>query len=63
MGTGQGLYGLRDLHGKGHVITGDRIMTAGAGIDAVMDHVNVMVVTGIGVRKVRSISHYGKESC
>jgi hypothetical protein len=29
----------------GRVIMGDRIVTAGAGIDAVMDHVNVTVIT------------------
>jgi len=42
---GRGSYGLRDVCGKGHVIMGDRIMTAGAGIDAVTDHMIVTVIT------------------
>jgi len=44
-GTGQETYGLRNVCGKGHVIAEDRIETAGAGIDAVTDHMIVMVVT------------------
>jgi hypothetical protein len=42
---GRGSYGLRDVCGKGYVIMGDQIVTAGADIDAVMDHVIVTVVT------------------
>jgi hypothetical protein len=42
---GQEMYGLGNVCGKGHVITEDRIVTAGAGIDVVMDHVIVMVLT------------------
>jgi hypothetical protein len=45
-GTGRETYGLGNVCGKGHMITEDRIMTAGVGIDAVMDRVIVMVVTG-----------------
>jgi hypothetical protein len=44
-GTGREMYGLGNVCGKGHVIAEDRIETAGAGIDAVMDHVIVTVVT------------------
>ena len=44
-GTGRETYGLGNVCGKGHVIAEDRIETAGAGIDVVMDHVIVMVVT------------------
>jgi len=42
---GRETYGLGNVCGKGHVIAEDRIETAGAGIDAVMDHVIVTVVT------------------
>ena len=41
----QGLYGLRDVCRKGHVITEDRIMIVGAGIDAVTCHMIVTVIT------------------
>ena len=44
-GTGQGLYRPGNMCGKGHVITEDQIVTAGVGIDAVMDHMIVMVIT------------------
>ena len=42
---GQETYGLGNVCGKGHVIVEDRIETAGAGIDAVTDHVIVTVIT------------------
>ena len=33
------------MRGKGHMITGDQIVTAGAGIDVVTDHMIVTVIT------------------
>jgi hypothetical protein len=42
---GWGSYGLGDVCGNGHMITEDRIVIAGAGIDAVTCHMIVMVVT------------------
>jgi len=44
-GTGRETYGLGNVCGKCHVIAEDQIETAGAGIDAVTDHVIVTVVT------------------
>jgi hypothetical protein len=44
-GTGWGLYRLGDVCGKGHVITEDWIVIAGAGIDVVTCHMIVTVVT------------------
>ena len=42
---GRETYGLRNVCGKDHVIAEDWIVTAGAGIDVVTNHVTVMVVT------------------
>ena len=42
---GQETYGLGNMCGKGHMIAEDWIVTAGAGIDAVTNHVIVTVVT------------------
>jgi len=44
-GTGRGSYGLGDVCGKGHMITEDQIVIAGAGIDVVTCHMIVTVVT------------------
>jgi len=58
---GRESYGLRNMCRKGHVIVEDQIVTAGAGIDAVTNHVIITVITQKklnGLFKPSQINHY-----